>query len=70
MLSDEQRAFPPSPEFVAQAVISDATVYDAAAADLEGFWLKRTTDTLEWETTPPTRWHGTLRTARGLQTGA
>ena len=26
-------------EFVAQALISDAAVYDEAAADLEGFWL-------------------------------
>ena len=25
-------------------------MYDAAAADLEGFWLDRTTDSLEWET--------------------
>ena len=30
------------PQFVAQALISDRSVYDEAAADLEGFWLRRT----------------------------
>ena len=52
VLSDEQREFPPSPQFIAQALISDEAVYDQAAADLEGFWLRRTIDTLEWATPP------------------
>ena len=53
VLSDEQRAFPPPPEFVAQALISDNSVYERAEADLEGFWLERTLETLEWAE-PPT----------------
>ena len=46
-------------------------MYDEAAADLDGFWLERTTDTLEWDDARPlSRWHGTPHTARGLPTGA
>ena len=53
VLSDEQRAFAPSAEFVGQALIADTSVYDEAASDLEGFWLRRTLETIEWAT-PPT----------------
>ncbi len=50
VLSDEQRAFAPSAEFVGQALIADTSVYDEAASDLEGFWLRRTLETIEWAT--------------------
>ncbi len=53
VLSDEQRSFAPPPAFVSQALISDTSVYDAAEADLEGFWLAHTNELLEWAT-PPT----------------
>ena len=52
VLSDEHRAFPPTPEFVAQALISDTSVYDEADTDLEGFWLRRATQSLEWAVEP------------------
>src|SRR3954447_11501193 len=43
----ETRTFPPSTEFTRQANISDATIYQRAAADLEGFWAKEA-QSLDW----------------------
>src|SRR5438552_18039658 len=37
-LLQEDRTFPPSPEFVAQANANDPAIYERAAADPEGFW--------------------------------
>src|SRR2546422_9621188 len=37
-LLHEERRYPPSPEFVAQANISDPEVYRRAEEDPEGFW--------------------------------
>jgi acetyl-CoA synthetase len=37
-LLTENRHFPPSPEFVAQANASDPSIYETAAADPEAFW--------------------------------
>src|SRR5579884_3684525 len=53
VLLQEKREFLPSPEFVRQAVVSDASVYDRADRDLEGFWRDRTIEFLDWST-PPT----------------
>lgn len=39
----EGRTFPPSPDFVAQAVLADPAVYDEAEADPEAFWARRPT---------------------------
>jgi acetyl-CoA synthetase len=39
-LLDEQRHFPPPPEFAAQAAINDPAIYDQAAADPEAFWAE------------------------------
>src|SRR4051794_3643326 len=59
-LFDEQRTFPPPPEFAAQANVKDPAIYERAANDLEGFWAEeaarldwyRPWDTvLEWD--PP-----------------
>ena len=44
----EDRTFPPSPEFVAQALVSDRSLYDEAAADLEGFWARQARDLISW----------------------
>src|SRR4051795_5822797 len=59
-LFDQQRTFPPPPEFAAQANAKDPAIYERAANDLEGFWAEeaaklawyRPWDTvLEWD--PP-----------------
>src|SRR4051794_24398030 len=56
----EERQYPPSPEFTAQANISDPEVYKRAEEDPEGFWreaakridwFKEPTQVLEWN--PP-----------------
>jgi acetyl-CoA synthetase len=39
-LLDEQRHFPPPPEFAAQAAINDPAIYDQAATDPEAFWAE------------------------------
>ena len=43
----EQEAFPPSDEFRAHAVVSDAAIYEQADADYEGFWAEQA-DALHW----------------------
>jgi acetyl-CoA synthetase len=46
-LLNEHRSFEPSPEWRRSATIADPTVYDRAAADLEGFWAGFASE-LEW----------------------
>jgi len=46
-LSQEDRTFPPSPEFAAQAN-GNAKLYDAAAEDHEGFWAEQARSYLTW----------------------
>lgn len=48
-LSTEDRRFPPSETFAAQA-IAKADLYDEAAADREAFWAKQARELLSWET--------------------
>jgi acetyl-CoA synthetase len=48
-LLTENRAFPPSDEFRAQANVRDAAVYEQAARDPEGFWANFARE-LEWST--------------------
>lgn len=48
-LSTEDRRFPPSETFAAQAV-AKADLYDEAAADREAFWAKQARELLSWET--------------------
>ena len=69
VLLQEKREFLPSPEFVRQAVVSDASVYDRADRDLDGFWLSRTTDVLDWATPPEKGLEWIRRTAPGSPTG-
>ncbi len=46
-LLQEDRRFPPSPEFAAQAVATKE-LYDEAARDREGFWAKQARELLTW----------------------
>ncbi|NED95764.1 acetate--CoA ligase [Phytoactinopolyspora alkaliphila] len=48
-LLHEDRRFPPSPEFAAQAN-ADASLYEEAKADRLAFWDKQARDLLSWET--------------------
>ncbi|HEY2151099.1 MAG TPA: acetyl-coenzyme A synthetase N-terminal domain-containing protein, partial [Vicinamibacterales bacterium] len=43
----EDRAFPPPPEFRAQALIADDTIYADAERDPEAFWARFAAE-LEW----------------------
>ncbi len=63
-LLQEGRTFPPPQDFKPSALVTDAEIYDEAAADREGFWAReaatldwfRDWDTiLEWES-PYARW--------------
>ncbi|MDP9265170.1 MAG: acetate--CoA ligase [Chloroflexota bacterium] len=63
-LGSEDRTFPPPPEFVAQANANDASIYERAERDFEGFWAdearrlewsKPFTRVLEWEV-PYAKW--------------
>ena len=63
-LFDEQREFPPTPAFAAQANVNDPAIYQRAADDLEGYWADEAArldwykpwDTvLEWDS-PFARW--------------
>ena len=44
----EQRKFPPSAAFQANALLSDAHLYDAAREDYEAFWATQATETVTW----------------------
>ena len=46
----EDRTFPPSAAFVAQANVRDRTLYDAAAADYEAFWAAQARSYVSWDT--------------------
>ena len=46
-LFDEQRTFPPPPEFASQANVKDPAIYERAASDLEGFWAEEASK-LDW----------------------
>jgi len=46
-LSWEERSFPPSPEFVAQAN-TGPSIYDEAEADWKGFWMKQALERVSW----------------------
>jgi acetyl-CoA synthetase len=49
----ENRRFPPSEEFKEQALVVGTWMYDAAAADYQGFWARQASDLLDWRT----EWH-------------
>ena len=45
----EERTFPPSPEFVAAALLSDTSHHDEAAAGPEAFWARQARELLTWD---------------------
>ena len=46
-LLKEERRFPPPPEWRSRAIVSDAAIYDRAAANPEAFWADFARE-LEW----------------------
>ena len=64
-LLDEQREYPPAPDFTKQAIVRDNTFYEQAEKDPESFWagiaseldwFVRWEKTLEW-TPPDAKWN-------------
>jgi len=48
-LADEQRSFPPPPGFVANALVTDSSMHDLAAADPDAFWAAQARELLHWD---------------------
>ena len=46
----EDRTFPPSPDFVANAFVNDRSLYEEADADYEAFWARQARELLTWDT--------------------
>ena len=44
----EQRKFPPSQSFQANALVTDTELYDAASQDYEAFWAAQANETVTW----------------------
>jgi acetyl-CoA synthetase len=44
--------FPPSDDFRKQALVTDDSMYEEAAADLEGFWAKQADELIDWAKKP------------------
>jgi acetyl-CoA synthetase len=44
----EDRTFPPSPEFKAQALVTDQSLYDEANEDWQGFWAHQALELVDW----------------------
>ncbi len=64
-LLHEDRVFPPPPAFAAHAVVRDATPYEDAERDYEGFWAtfaselewsRKWTQVLDWSNPPHVKW--------------
>ena len=47
-LGNEKRKFPPSPEFVATALVTDSSLHDEGRRDYEGFWARQARELLSW----------------------
>ena len=50
-LLTEERLFPPSDDFTAQANAT-SDLYDEGSADFEAFWMRQATERLTWFTEP------------------
>jgi acetyl-CoA synthetase len=47
-LGNEKRKFPPSPQFVATALVADSSLHDEGRRDYEGFWARHARELLSW----------------------
>jgi acetyl-CoA synthetase len=47
-LLQEERRFPPPPEFAANSIVRDPAVYEEARRDPEAFWAARAQEQVEW----------------------
>src|SRR3954447_13636887 len=45
----EARTFPPPPDFVANALVSDRSLYEEADRDPEAFWARQARELLTWQ---------------------
>jgi acetyl-CoA synthetase len=45
----EDRTFPPPAGFKADALVTDAEIYDEGETDVEGFWARQAADLLTWQ---------------------
>ena len=71
VLLQERREFPPSPEFVSQAVVSDPGVYERGRRPTStGSGSSETTELLDWASRRRRGSNGTRRTAPGSQTAS
>jgi acetyl-CoA synthetase len=52
----EHRTFPPPPNVKADALLTDASMYDEGAEDFAGFWARQAAELLDWDTD----WHTIL----------
>ena len=48
----EVEKFPPPDDFRKRALITDESIYEEAAADLEGFWAKQAEELVDWAEKP------------------
>ena len=44
----EDRTFPPPADFAADALVTDAEIYDEAEVDWQGFWARQAADLVSW----------------------
>ncbi|MGH9286962.1 MAG: AMP-binding protein, partial [Acidimicrobiales bacterium] len=52
----EDRTFPPPTSFKADALVTDAEIYDEASGDWQGFWARQAADLVTWND----EWHTIL----------
>ena len=45
----EDRTFPPSADFVKNAVVADRTHYEEATKDYEAFWARQARELITWD---------------------
>ena len=48
--ASENRMFPPSDAFTANALVTGTEMYDEAATDDEGFWARQAAELVDWDT--------------------
>ena len=46
---NEERRFPPSPDFVSRALANDRSLFEEAEADYEAFWARQARELVTWE---------------------